>query len=235
MLIKKVDQCISSNGIKVILYGRSGVGKTSQVKCLLDEGFKPLVISAESGLLSLSGVAADVVDISKDDNDKILPLEKRYERLRDVFNYLSTQKHSYDTIVLDSLTEINQCLLDHLKVKFPDAKDSLRMFGENSAMMTKTIKSFRDLNYNVVVIALESTEKDEVGKRYTTIDLIGKVAASVPQYFDEVLYLYATESGERKFLTSSTEKVIAKDRSRKLEQVEEANLGKLLKKIRTTK
>lgn len=235
MLIKKVSDAVAIQGIKAILYGASGVGKTSQVKTLVTSGFKPIIISAESGLLSLAGADVDVIDISRNDKDEVLEPSKRFERLGESFKFLSEGKHHYDTIVLDSLTEINQCLMDYLRTKYPDAKDTLKMYGDNSVMMTKVIKSFRDLKYNVVLIALESVEKDESGKRFTTVDLIGKVAANIPPYFDEVLYMFTTDEGERKILTNKTEKTVAKDRSGKLAQVEEANLGKLFKKIKETK
>lgn len=235
MLIKKLDDSVSSHGIKAILYGASGVGKTTQIKTLVQEGFKPIIISAESGLLSLQGTNVDLIDISRDDKDQVIEPSKRFERLGEAYKFLNEGKHSYDTVILDSLTEINQCLMDYLRVKHPDAKDTLKMYGENAVMMNKVIKSFRDLKHNVVLIALESTEKDEIGKRYTTVDLVGKVAANVPPLFDEVLYMFINEEGGRQILTTKTEKTVAKDRSGKLDQLENANLGKLFKKIKETK
>lgn len=235
MLIKNTRTMAQAHGIKSILYGESGVGKTSQAKTLIDEGFKPIIISAESGLLSLAGSNIDVIDISRDDKNQILPPEKRFERLAEAYNFLLNQKHDYDTIILDSLTEINQCLMDNLRAKYPDSKDTLKMYGDNAVVMQKMIKKFRDLNYNVVLIALSSNEKDEVGRRFTTMDLVGKVAAGIPALFDTVLYMFVDENLERKILTSKTDKTTAKDRSGRLNQLEEPNLGKIFKKIKETK
>jgi phage nucleotide-binding protein len=232
MLIQKVDEVVKDHGIKCVLYGASGVGKTTQIKTLVSEGFKVLVISAESGLLSLAGTKVDMVDISTNDKGEQLPPSKRFERLLEVYKYMSSQKHGYDTIVLDSLTELNSCLLEALREKFPDAKDTLRMFGENSMIMQKMIKAFRDLEINVILIALESNEKDDVGRRFTTIDVVGKVAAAIPPLFDEVLYMFVDDKGGRQILTNKSEKTVAKDRSGKLTMVEEANLGKIFKKIK---
>lgn len=235
MLIKTVNKSIEGHGIKAILYGASGAGKTSQVKTLVQSGFKPIIISAESGLLSLHGTDVDLIDISRNDKDEVIEPSKRFERLGEAYKFLAEGKHNYDTIILDSLTEINQCLMDYLRVKYPDSKDTLKMYGDNAVMMSKVIKGFRDLKYNVVLIALDSIEKDETGKRFITVDLIGKVAANVPPLFDEVLYLFIDEEGGRKILTTKTEKTVAKDRSGKLAQIEEANLGKLFKKIKEVK
>jgi phage nucleotide-binding protein len=232
MLIKKAKDMNDSHGIKAILYGASGVGKTTQVKTLVDSGYKVLVISAESGLLSLGQTDVDVIDLTVDERgDKVKP-ENRFENLVKAYNFLETGKHKYDTIVLDSLTEINQVLLEYLRTKYPDAKNTLQMYGENSLVMNKMVKKFRDLPYNVILIALESLEKDEVGRRFIVMDLVGKVANGIPPLFDEVIYMFIEEKGDRKFLTNKTEKLMAKDRSGRLDQVEVAHLGNLLNKIR---
>lgn len=232
MLIQKVDEVVKDHGIKCVLYGASGVGKTTQIKTLVAEGYKVLVVSAESGLLSLSGTKVDMIDISTNDKGETIAPAKRFERLLEVYKFLSGTKHGYDTIVLDSLTELNQCLLETLREKHTDPKDTLKMFGENSQVMQKMIKAFRDLDLNVVLIALASLEKDDLGRRFTTIDVVGKVAGAIPPLFDEVLYMFSDDKGVRQILTTNTDKTVAKDRSGKLTMVEEANLGKIFKKIK---
>lgn len=232
MLIQKVDEVVRDHGVKCILYGSSGIGKTSQIKTLVAEGYKVLVISAESGLLSLAGTKVDMIDISTNDKGEAVAPSKRFERLLEVYKFLHQTKHAYDTIVLDSLTELNSCLLEALREKYTDPKDTLKMFGDNSVVMQKMIKAFRDLDLNVVLIALASAEKDDLGRRFTTIDVVGKVANAIPPLFDEVLYMYSDDKGTRNILTNQTDKVIAKDRSGKLAMTEEANLGKIFKKIK---
>lgn len=231
MLVRKASELNQLHGVKAIIYGGSGVGKTSQIKTLVKAGYKPLVLSAEGGLLSIGNTEVDVIDITKDEKGEMVKPEERFNNIVKAYDFVSKSKN-YDTIVLDSLTEINQVLMDYLRTKYPDAKNTLQMYGENALVMQKMIKKFRDLPINVVLIALDSIEKDDTGRRFVTMDLIGKVASNVPPLFDEVLYMFADENGQRKFVTNKTDKITAKDRSGKLSPVEEADLGMILNKIK---
>ena len=113
------------------------------------------------------------------------------------------------------------------------------MFGENAETMMKLVKEFRDLKYNVVITALASVEKDDIGRRFLVPDVVGKFAQSLPQLFDEVFYLSSKigEDGKpsRVFQTSSSENVIAKDRSGALDLFEPPNLSEIFKKIKAKK
>lgn len=235
MKFKSVDESIDSNGIKVLISGPSGSGKTTLASTL--EG-KTLIISAESGLLSLKGKAKNAVvyNISKTDEDAVVPMEKRMARLHEVYIYLKEVKHDFDNVFLDSLTEMNDCLMALLKTKYVDPKETLKMYGENKEKMIALVKSFRDLPLNVIIISLSSVEKDDVGRRFTTSDVVGSVAQRLPAMFDEVFYLFvsADEKGKqhRKLQCHPTAEVVAKDRSGKLDMYEEPNLGNVFKKIK---
>jgi len=60
----KNTSSIHTDGVKILIFGKSGVGKTSLVGTL--EG-KTLVLSAESGLLVLKDKNIDVIDINNID------------------------------------------------------------------------------------------------------------------------------------------------------------------------
>ena len=81
MKVQTVEDFIESHGIKVLLTGESGVGKTRSSISLKEAGYKPIIISAESGVLSLRGSGLPMIDIARDDQNKEVPPEKRFDRL----------------------------------------------------------------------------------------------------------------------------------------------------------
>jgi len=233
MIVQSTDS-VKENKIKAVITGVSGVGKTSLLATLKTGGYKPLIISAEGGLLSIAGTGIDFIDITKDDEGKLIPKEKRVNKLMDVYNYVLTKEamDKYDTICLDSLTELSQCLFDALRKEFPDRKENLVLYGELAGKTRDLIKAFRDIpHYNVVFTCLTKVEKDDNGRRFAGFDLIGSISDKLPQFFDAVLYLRANEKGERELICNSTDAIIAKDRSGKLDKSEPANLGSVFAKI----
>ena len=223
---------VKTQKIKTVIYGQSGAGKTSLAATLE----KVLLISAESGTLSLAGKKVDFVDISRDDEGKTIVKENRISRLLDVYKWIQTEeaKTKYDTIMIDSLTEIGQCMIDRIAQDYPDAKDNFKKWGDYGSKMRDLIKAFRDLpDYNVVFTAIAINDKDDNGRRYFNIDLQGSIGDKLPAYFDLVLYLHVDGEGQRHIITRGTDKLIAKDRSGKLSPIEEATLGGIFRKILT--
>ena len=225
---------VAENKIKCVVNGLSGAGKTSLVKTLVRNGYRPLVLSFESGLLSLAGSGIDFIDGTRDDSGALIPKELRLARLMEIYRHILTKevREKYDTIYPDSLTEICQCMFDMLRKEYPDRKDNLVLYGELGQKMRDLIKAFRDVpDYHVVFTCLSKIEKDESGKRYVGFDLIGSIADKLPQFFDEVFYLQVAQDGGRELLCNNTTSVITKDRAGKLSSTEPADLGLVFNKI----
>lgn len=233
MKIQSTDS-VKENKLKVVINGLSGAGKTTLVKTLKHAGYKVLIISFESGLLSIAGSGIDYIDGTKDDSGVVIAKEARINRLMDVYKFILTKEAQakYDTIYIDSLTEISQCMFDALRKEYPERKDNLVLYGELGQKMREMIKAFRDIpHYHVVFTCLGKVEKDEVGKRFMGFDLIGSIADKLPQFFDLVFYLRAKEDTTRELICTATDSIIAKDRSSKLAHSEPADLGLIFDKI----
>jgi len=217
--------------IKCVILGEYGSGKTSLAGTLSG---KTLLISAESGHLSLMGKDIDFVDITRDEDGALIREPAlRLQRLTQVYSMLVADKTPrWDNIFIDSLSEIYEIILAIVEKEFPDRKDSFPMWGEYNKRMQRIVKAFRDLpNYNVFMTALSEVDKDENNKRFITFDISGKIGKKIPQYFDLVLYLHVTPESERVLITNKTETVGAKDRSGKLDARMPADLSQVMLKI----
>lgn len=220
---------IDAHYIKGLINGLSGAGKTKLAHTLKG---KTLIVSAESGLLSLKDYDIDFISIAHNDKGEVLQNpQDRLKRLSEVYSFLQLET-IYDNVFVDSLTDISQVLVEALKLQFPDPKDSLKLWGENASRMRAIVKSFRDLpEYHVFFTCVSEIEKDENGRRYTGFQVSGKMAIELPQYFDEVFYLNVDADGKRHLITNKTDNILAKDRSNKLAPVEPADLGYIMDKI----
>jgi hypothetical protein len=236
MLIQNTAK-LNYGHIKSTITAFSGAGKTTLAGTIPG---RVIVISGEGGLLPLMGKNIPYLDISKNDKGEVLTSPAaRIARLSDIFKWLHAgcpddkgkPTNAYDTIFLDSLTEISELLVAKLNADFPDRKDSFPMWGEYGKVMRSIVKNFRDLPYNVFMTVLAEPDKDDTGKRFIGMDVSGSIGKKLGQYFDLVLYLHVDAEGNRSLITRSTDTIQCKDRSGKLDPKEPADLGLIMSKI----
>lgn len=206
----------SSNGIKILVYGLSGAGKT----CLIPTLEKPLVISVEGGLLSIKDAGVSYIEV------------RTLEDLTEAYEY--AKSNDFKSIALDSISEIAEVILNAEK---KTAKDPRQAYGTMQEKITDIIRAFRDLPAkNVYFSAKMEKMQDESGKILYSPSMPGnKVGQGMPYFFDEVFCLRVEkdESGKtiRLLQTESDNQYSAKDRSGKLDPYEPADLGAIIKKI----
>lgn len=193
MRIRSTKNISETKKLKIIVYGDSGVGKTTLLGTLKG---KILLITAEGGEMSLADKDIDIVDITLDDDGKPIRVEKRIDRLKEVYTYLTTDleaRKKYDWICADSITEISACLIKVLEKEIPDAKNTQQRYGKFKSEMTDLIKAFRDMPYyNCCFTALPKLETDKDQNRFISIDIIGALSRQSAQFWDAVLYLAKT-------------------------------------------
>jgi hypothetical protein len=229
---------------KFLIAGLSGVGKTT---CAGTIPGKVLMVQAEQGGRPLKGRDIHVIDISVHDTEKddfgrpktMTSPADRLAKLSRTFKWChagcldpkTNKPLGISTIVVDSVTEIAELVEQDQMSKFPDRKDSFPMWGEIAKINRSIVKGFRDLPFNIVMTVLTEWDKDETGKRFMGFDVSGKIGKKLPQYFDYVFYLHADAEGSRSFITRSTDTLICKDRSGKLDPKEPVDFHVVFSKI----
>lgn len=213
------------DALKMVVYGNSGVGKTT----FAATAPKALILSAEAGLLSIADKDVDVISINS------------WKDLQEAFEYLKNGKHEYQTVVLDSLTELQKKHQDYLLQSSGHERLSMQSWGDNIQAMRKTCRAFRDLPMNVILISLVSSESGEDGSGGgKSLALNGKsLPNEVMGFMDLVGYMVAAESkddgGEvktkRAIRFQPTETIMAKDRSGKLNDWELPDFAAIYNKV----
>ena len=219
---KTSDMDIDS--VKCVVYGGAGVGKTR----LCATAPNPIIISAEEGLLSLTEVDCDYVEIRT---------LKEFDEAYRVFK----SDTNYDTICLDSLSEICEVLLAEL---LPNFKDPRQAYNEMATNAMPLIRKFRRIKgkHTVFTSKLIRVQDEESGNVTEELLIPGRVIPNqIPYMVDELFCMQVDRKGVP-FLQTSPDRVrFAKDRSGALETKEFGvngdipNMTKLITKIMNKK
>lgn len=216
----KTTGSLASNGVKLLVYGQAGAGKTSLIKTLPD----PIVLSAEGGLLSIQDADLPFIEIASM-ND----LHEAYKWLTE-----SNEAKWFKSVALDSISELGEVVLNAEKKATKDARQA---YGAMQEQMADIIRAFRDLPGRHVYMSakLEKTQ-DEMRRVLYAPSMPGnKTGQSLPYFFDEVLALRVERDADgvaqRALMCDSDGLWIAKDRSGKLETWEAPDLGAIISKI----
>ena len=233
--LQSSNQLATTNGVKMVIYGRSGMGKT-MLSCTAPN---PILISAESGLLSLKkeniervwganapGITYELPVIVIKSLDDLIAAE--------VYCRTDPIGQQFTSVCLDSITEIAEVVLANAKKQ---VKDPRQAYGELIDKMTMVIKSFRDLEgKHVLLLAKEERIKEDNGAVLAGPSMPGtKMGPATPYLTDEVFQLFVNQnpdgSSYRGLRTQPDFTSNAKDRSGALDPVEFPHIGNIIDKI----
>lgn len=207
---------VSSRGVKLLVYGAAGAGKTSLIPTLP----KPIVLSAEGGLLSISHADVPFIEI------------KTMDDLNEAYSFVL--ESDYESVALDSISEIAEVALNTEK---KIAKDPRQAYGAMQEQMAELIRAFRDIpGKHVYMSAKLDKSQDEMGRILYAPSMPGnKMGQQLPYFFDEVLALRVEKDAEgvaqRALMCDSDGLWAAKDRSGRLDTWEAPDLGDVIRKI----
>lgn len=185
--------------VRCTIYGGSWVGKT----VFGGTAPKPIFASSEKGLLSIVstlGYHPDYVNI-----ESIKDLQELYKHLK--------KTNTYQTLVLDSLTEINEIIKEGIEQRTGKQMTRNERW-ELSRKIKDIIRSFKDLEMHVIVICQEKhNTNDEWVTEAIYPMLNGKNATEIAYMMDIVGYMYIDKDGDRHITTAPNQKLLSKDRS----------------------
>lgn len=223
--IKSIRNIVQNKGIKILVHGLAGSGKT--VLCCT-AGEPTLLISAESGLLSVRDAPKNVKGV------EVSTIQDLY----DLYDWLVEDSEKpegprFKWVALDSITEIAERVLSYEKGLNNDPRKAYMNMQDE---IMKILRKYRDIpHYHVVMSCKQVRGEDEGKKLYLPMMPGQKLGSELPYLFDEVfaLRVETDENQEvyRVLQTNRDAKYEAKDRSGALDFFEKPSLKHIAKKI----
>jgi hypothetical protein len=248
-----------TRGIKGVLTGISGIGKTSQLWTLDAE--RTLFLNLEAGELAVQGWPGDEIRIRDWERARDLACwiggpnpamrddqpysQKDYERVCAAFgDPLRLEK--YETVFVDSISVASRICIQWCKGQpqamsdrsgKPDLRGAYGLLGQEMiGWLTHLQHTPRK---NIWLVGLLDKRLDDFGKPYFSLQIEGsKTGLELPGIVDEIITLAELRPQEgapfRAFVCTTINDFgfPAKDRSGRLSMIEPAHLGRLMAKIR---
>ena len=223
MNLSMTDKVTLRPNVDVLVYGQSGQGKT--MLCATCPA--PVIIDIEGGLRSL--LPDNIKKVFGEQAYTSIPtIEVRNEA---TFNQAiawiteSDDAVPFQTICIDSLSELAEIILLSAKEDVNDARQAYMLMADS---MARTIRKLKNSGKHIY-----ATAKVLQGPPAMPTAPGQKFSEGLPYLFDEVFHLTvdSTEQSNRMLQTQPTVLATAKDRSGRLSPYEPPHMGLIFQKI----
>lgn len=259
-IIKASDRLKDRGGIKAVILGPSGIGKTTLLKTL--DPKKTLFFDLEAGSLAVEGWEGDEVRPRTWDDCRTLAAliagpnpalreDQSYSKAH--FDHVNkdnaaAQFASYETIFIDSITVAGRLCFQWAqgqpeayseKTGKRDTRGAYGLHGREMLAWLTQLQHARDRN--IVFVGILDQKEDDYGRTQWVAQIEGsKVGRELPGIVDQVITYQEIQAEDAKFrglvcTSPNPWGYPAKDRSGRLTQIEKPHLGELFAKIRTGK
>lgn len=257
-IIKASDRMKERGGVKAVILGPSGVGKTTLLKTLNPE--TTLFFDLEAGDLAVEGWPGDAVRPRTWEECRTLAalISGPNPSLRDDQAYsqahfdhvnqdgVAEQLSGYQTIFIDSITVAGRLCFQWSSGQpeafsersgKPDVRGAYGLHGREMLGWLTQLQHAR--NRNVVFVGILDEKEDDYGRKTFSAQIEGsKVGRELPGIVDQVITyqeLQTEEGAKYRGLVCASPNpwsYPAKDRSGRLDMVEKPHLGELFAKIK---
>ena len=216
-------QAAKENGVKCLVYGTAGSGKTTLSATFGD--IPTIVISAEAGLLSIKDSDLPVIEITS------------VHDIEEAFTFLTTtnEGQQFKSIVVDSISELAETLLIAEKA---NTKDGRAAYGETNTKMMEMLRAFRDLQgrHVLFISKLEKVKDEMTGAMLYGPSMPGaRLGQAIPYLTDLVFAMRLEKDADgntQRWLQCQPDfSYVAKDRSGKLDAFEQPNMREVIRKV----
>ena len=214
--LKPASQLAQQFGVKAVLYGAPGTGKTPLLQTLPN----PVICVTEPGMLSMRNVQ----NVACWEASNIDLLDQFFDWL-----FRSPEAKQFQTVAIDSVSQMAEMVLN---AYLPKHKHAMQAYGEMSKKVLEYINGLYYLKgLNVCLIAKEDFSNNERRPYFPGKDLNVKI----PHLYDEILHIgeenvTGSVQPQIKIRTKQVFGVIARDRSGRLQELEEPHLGNIFAK-----
>ena len=256
-IVSAIERMAERKGVKLLMLGKSGIGKTSRLKDL--DPATTLFLDYESGDLAVATWQGDTIRLkswteSRDlfvflaGPDKSLPPESAFSQAH--YDYViekfgdAGQLDRYQTFFLDSITQLARQCFVWCKTQpgavsdrsgKPDLRAAYGLLGQEMIGALTHLQHAR--GKNVVFVAILDERLDDFNRKVFVPQIEGsKTSLELPGIVDEVVTLAEIKaedgSSYRAFVTHTVNPYgfPAKDRSGRLDLLEPPHLGALIAK-----
>ena len=256
-IISADERLSQAKGAKILIVGQSGIGKTSLLKTV--DPASTLFVDLEAGDLAIGKTPIDQVSPETWQDCRNLAVflagpdpqakaddvygKEHYDHAVELYG--DTDLGKYSTYFVDSLTVASRLCLRWAQQQpestnakgVPDMSSAYGTLGREMGSFVTQLQSARAKN--VVFVCLLDELTDEFKRTSYGLQLEGgKSKREVPSIVDEVITMAIhgkthDDPGYRVFFTNNANVpgYPAKDRSGKLDAIEEPHLGKLIEKV----
>jgi hypothetical protein len=258
-IIPATDRTATPRGAKALIVGPTGVGKTSLLRTL-DLG-STLFVDIEAGDICVSDLAVDTfrprtwpqcrdLAVVLAGANPAVPADAVYSQAH--YDSAITELGSprqYGTFFIDSLTAVGRLCFAWASQQ-PEAfsersgkRDLRGAYGLHAREMVAWLMHLQQARaVNVVFLGILETVIDDYNRTEHRLQLEGtRTGRELPAVVDQVITMHWVDFGDgaltRAFVctTPNPWQFPAKDRSGRLEQIEQPHLGKLLAKLSSAK
>ena len=235
--LKLPRDLIQRNGVKMLIYGGAGTGKTRSVLTTP----RPVLLAVEQGLLSLQGENVPVFDV----HTNITPtmgdgerLNKKLSNIVEFFEWLekSSEARNFDTVYIDSISEISTLVLE---IELQKAKDPRQAYGAMADKVLKWVRLLHSIPNKHIAMVCKQEMINSNNINYHQPSFEGqKLFKEVTHLFDEIFRFqpkrFKMQTGFQEFMVCSTKNMqdyLARDKSGKLAEDELQDIGAIINKI----